>query len=127
MSEPERSRVSRWLLPQGSEPDPRFTLANERTFLAWVRTSLAFLAGGTALEAFAAEAFPSPLRTWLAVLVIGVGILIAAGAAVRWVRVERSMRTGRPLPIPAIVPLLAFGAVVASLAAIAMIFWSAGS
>lgn len=127
MTEPERNRISRWLLPQGSEPDPRFTLANERTFLAWVRTSLAFLAGGTALEAFAAEAFPSPLRTWLAVLVIGVGILIAAGAAVRWVRVERSMRTGRPLPIPAIVPLLAFGAVVASLAAIAMIFWSLSS
>ena len=127
MAEPERSRISRWLLPQGSEPDPRFTLANERTFLAWIRTSLAFLAGGTALEAFAAEAFPSPVRTWLAVLVIGVGILSAAGAAVRWVRVERSMRTGRPLPIPAIVPLLAFGAVVASLAAIAMIFWSLSS
>lgn len=95
--------------------------------MAWIRTSLAFLAGGTALEAFAAEAFPSPVRTWLAVLVIGVGILIAAGAAVRWARVERSMRTGRPLPIPAIVPLLAFGAVVASLAAIAMIFWSLSS
>ena len=127
MSEQERRRLSRWLLPKGSEPDPRFTLANERTFLAWIRTSLAFLAGGTALEAFAADAFPSPLRTWLAVLVIGVGILIAAGAAVRWVRVERSMRTSHPLPIPAIVPLLAFAAVVASLAAIAMIFWSLSS
>jgi len=127
MPEQDRSRLARWLLPEGSEPDPRFTLANERTFLAWIRTSLAFLAGGTALEAFAAEAFPSPLRTWLAVLVIGIGILIAAGAVVRWVRLERSMRSGRPLPIPAIVPLLAFGAVVASLAAIAMIFWSVGS
>ncbi|WP_404287973.1 YidH family protein [Glutamicibacter arilaitensis] len=124
MPDHERSRLSRWLLPHGTEPDPRFTLANERTFLAWIRTSLAFLAGGTALEAFAAEAFPSPLRTWLAVLIIGVGILIAAGAAVRWVRVERSMRTGRPLPIPAIVPLLGFGAVVASLAAVAMIVGS---
>lgn len=121
MSEQERSRLSRWLLPEGSEPDPRFTLANERTFLAWIRTSLAFLAGGTALEAFAAEAFPSPLRTWLAVLVIGIGILIAAGAAVRWVRVERSMRTSKPLPIPAIIPLLAVGAVIASLAAVALI------
>ena len=67
MSEPERSRISRWLLPHGSEPDPRFTLANERTFLAWVRTSLAFLAGGTALEAFAAAArfrFPPSSRCW---------------------------------------------------------------
>ncbi len=124
MSEHERSRLSRWVLPEGQEPDPRFTLANERTFLAWIRTSLAFLAGGTALEAFAAQAFPSPVRTWLAVLIIGVGMLIAAGAAVRWVRVERSMRTGKPLPIPAIVPLLGFGAVLASLAAVAMIISS---
>lgn len=124
MSEQNRSRVARWVLPGGSEPDPRFTLANERTFLAWIRTSLAFLAGGTALEAFAADAFPSPLRTWLAVLVIGVGILIAAGAAVRWIRVERSMRESRPLPLPAIVPLLGLGAVIASITAVAMIVGS---
>ncbi len=121
MSEHERSRLERWLLPQGKEPDPRFTLANERTFLAWIRTSLAFLAGGTALEAFATDAFPTPLRTWLAVLIIGIGILIAGGAAIRWVRVERSMRSGRPLPIPGIVPLLALGAVLASLAAVVII------
>lgn len=127
MSEQQRSRLSRWVLPKGQEPDPRFTLANERTFLAWIRTSLAFLAGGTALEAFAVEAFPSPARTWLAVLIIGVGMLIAAGAAVRWVRVERSMRTGKPLPIPAIVPLLGFGAVLASLVAVAMIISSRSS
>jgi hypothetical protein len=29
----------------GTDPDPRFTLANERTFLAWVRTALAVVAG----------------------------------------------------------------------------------
>ena len=34
------------------------------------------------------------------------GLCIAAGAAVRWVRVERAMREGRPLPVPAIVPVL---------------------
>ena len=28
----------------GAEPDPRFTCANERTFLAWNRTSLALIA-----------------------------------------------------------------------------------
>ena len=37
------------LLAGGDEPDPRFTLANERTFLAWVRTALALLAGMVAL------------------------------------------------------------------------------
>ena len=33
----------------GEEPDYRFTLANERTFLAWIRTALALIAGGVAL------------------------------------------------------------------------------
>ncbi|WP_461636477.1 YidH family protein, partial [Glutamicibacter soli] len=49
MTQNDRSKLARTLLPEGSEPDPRFTLANERTFLAWIRTSLAFLAGGIAL------------------------------------------------------------------------------
>ncbi|WP_143342795.1 YidH family protein, partial [Crossiella equi] len=35
----------------GEEPDPRFTLANERTFLAWIRTSLGLMAAGVAVEA----------------------------------------------------------------------------
>ena len=40
-----------WVYGAGSTPDPRFSMANERTFLAWVRTSLALLAGGVALDA----------------------------------------------------------------------------
>jgi hypothetical protein len=31
------------------EPDYRFTFANERTFLAWIRTALALIAGGVAV------------------------------------------------------------------------------
>ncbi|MGM7411321.1 YidH family protein, partial [Acinetobacter baumannii] len=30
--------IKQLLLKVGEEPDPRFTLANERTFLAWTRT-----------------------------------------------------------------------------------------
>ncbi|MBM4509720.1 DUF202 domain-containing protein, partial [Rhodococcus hoagii] len=30
--------------PGGEDPDPRFTLANERTYLAWVRTGLGLIA-----------------------------------------------------------------------------------
>jgi uncharacterized membrane protein YidH (DUF202 family) len=33
----------------GQHPDYRFTLANERIFLAWIRTSLALVAGGIAV------------------------------------------------------------------------------
>ena len=39
-----------WVYDDGDEPDPRFSFANERTFLAWVRTALALLAGGVALH-----------------------------------------------------------------------------
>lgn len=105
---PRRSRIAAWFFPDGEEPDPRFTLANERTFLAWIRTALAFLAGGIALEAFAVPIFEDPLRQVFAVVLIGVGVLVSTGAAVRWVRVERSMRRRRALPVPLIVPLLSF-------------------
>ena len=111
--EAERSWLARTLLPEGKEPDPRFTLANERTFLAWIRTSLAFLAGGVALEAFRSPNVPEHLWSAAAVLVLIVGMLIGLGAAVRWLRVERAMRTGKALPVPAIVPFLAGVAVVA--------------
>lgn len=110
----ERSRFARAVLPGGEEPDPRFTLANERTFLAWTRTSLAFLAGGIAFEAFPVSGIPDTLRTTVALLIIAVGMLIAAGAAARWRNVELAMRRARPLPVPAIIPILSLAALVAS-------------
>ncbi len=102
-----RSRLAERLLPGGSEPDPRFTLANERTFLAWIRTAMALLAGGIAIEAFTADLFIEPVRQGIAILLLGLGMLLSAGAAVRWLRVERSMRNKAPLPLPLIIPLLA--------------------
>ncbi|MGD7001630.1 YidH family protein [Corynebacterium halotolerans] len=118
---PERSKFESRLLSGGDEPDPRFTLANERTFLAWTRTALAFLAGGIALEAFPPETFAEELRTPVALLIIVIGLLIAAGSAVRWIRVERAMRHSRPLPLPGIVPLLSLG-LVAAIAVIIGVF-----
>jgi len=102
----ERTAFARRLFPDGEEPDPRFTLANERTFLAWTRTALAFLAGGIALAAFEIQGMHPRHQTAVAVLVILGGVAISAGAAVRWVHVERAMRTGKPLPVPAIIPVL---------------------
>lgn len=123
MNEQDQGRgwLARQVLPGGEEPDPRFTLANERTFLAWVRTSLAFLAGGLALEAFALEAFPGPIRKTLAILLVAIGMLISAGATVRWFSVESRMRRGKPLPLPAIVPLLSLGGAVTAAAVIFLI------
>nr|WP_282101793.1 DUF202 domain-containing protein [Corynebacterium callunae] len=96
-------------------------MANERTFLAWTRTSLAFLAGGIAFEAFQISGLPDSVHTAIAVFIIAVGMIIAAGAAVRWVNVERAMRNRRPLPIPAIIPVLSLAALLASLAVMVLI------
>lgn len=82
----------------GEEPDYRFTLANERTFLAWLRTSLALLAGAVALVQLA-PAFSIPAaRTGLAALLAVTATLLAAFAHHRWARVQRAMRLGLPLP-----------------------------
>jgi putative membrane protein len=117
---PRRGKVAEKLLPGGTEPDPRFTLANERTFLAWIRTALAFLAGGIAIEAFTADIFIEPVRKGLAILLLLLGMCISGGAAVRWIAVERSMRDKTPLPLPLIAPLLAIGGAIA--AAVVIVF-----
>lgn len=113
-ADPGRGGLRERILGGGQEPDPRFTLANERTFLAWIRTSLAFLAGGIAIEAFTDDVFGESARTFLAVSLLALGMLVSAGAALRWIGVERSMRQQAPLPLPLIVPLLAVGGAVAA-------------
>jgi putative membrane protein len=120
---PSRGRLAERLLPGGEEPDPRFTLANERTFLAWIRTSLALLAGGIAIEAFTSDLFLEPVRKGLAVVLLLLGMLLSAGSAVRWLRVERSMRNKSPLPLPLIVPLLAGAGALAAAVVLIFILW----
>lgn len=85
----------------GDEPDARFTLANERTFLAWVRTALALLACGIALEAFDLPIEPT-LRLSASIVLLLVGTLTPFQAWFGWMRVERMLRLNRPLPSPAI-------------------------
>lgn len=96
-------------LREGTEPDPRFTLANERTFLAWIRTGLAFVAAGIGLDEFVVRLFVPGLRRALAVLLVLLGFAVSATALQRWIHSQRALRTGRPLPPPTLAPLLAFG------------------
>jgi putative membrane protein len=88
-------------------PDYRFTLANERTFLAWMRTSLALLAGGIALRQVVPSFEIRGLRTTLAVAAVVLSLVLAVASYVRWSQIERAMRRGEPLPHPLAVPVLA--------------------
>lgn len=110
----DRSRLAQRLLPGGGEPDPRFSLANERTFLAWIRTAMALIAGGIAIEAFAVEMFDPVVRKGIALLLIVLGMLVSGGAFVRWVGVERAMRHAKPLPLPLIAPVLGLGGAISA-------------
>jgi putative membrane protein len=89
-----------WVYGVGEEPDHRFSLANERTFLAWIRTSLGLIGSGVAVEAFG---IASPgVRTTLAALLIAVGGVCGAGSSLRWARIERALRQRGPMPATAL-------------------------
>ncbi len=92
-----RPRFPRRVYDVGEEPDPRFSLANERTFLAWIRTAMALVAGGVALDALAADVEPG-LRLAAAVLLLLLGVAVPVLAWLTWVDVERALRRATPLP-----------------------------
>lgn len=122
---PQRRRLPR-SLQEGHDPDPRFTLANERTFLAWIRTSLALLAGGIAVEAFTQDIFDETARKVLGTTLLVLGGILAASAAGRWLRVEAAIRQQRSLPIPVWVPLIALVCAVAAVTVLVAIWVTDG-
>jgi putative membrane protein len=79
-----------------AELDPRFSLANERTFLAWIRTALALIAGGV-VAAKAVEFDHEALRWVVALPPVLAGAGVAAAAAPRWRTYEDAMRRGARL------------------------------
>ena len=94
--------IRRWFDPSqggaGTTPDYRFSLANERTFLAWIRTGLALVGGGLAVAAFLPKMRLSGLREAMAVGLVLLGAMVAVRALDHWARSERAMRLGEPLP-----------------------------
>jgi putative membrane protein len=93
----EDKRWPGWVYAEGDEPDYRFTFANERTFLAWIRTSLALLAAGVALDVVDLS-ISAAVQRGLAALLVALGGVSAVLASLRWAMAERAMRRGRPLP-----------------------------
>ena len=89
----------------GTEPDPRFSYANERTFLAWNRTSLALIAAGLAVTSILPEFDVPGGRRLIGVPLIALGGVLTLTSYHRWDANERAMRLRQPLP-PSRLPLL---------------------
>jgi putative membrane protein len=82
-----------------TEPDVRFTLANERTFLAWNRTALALVVAGLGIVQLLP---PFPGVPWgrhaLGVPLIVLGALVSVTSYWEWRRNQAALRRGAPLP-----------------------------
>lgn len=93
----------------GHEPDYRFTLANERTFLAWIRTALAMLAGSVAIVQLVPHFAVPDARKTIGGLLAVISIAMVAYSGLRWHSVQQAMRQDAPLPSSWTIWLLSFG------------------
>ncbi|MFD7082120.1 YidH family protein [Streptomyces sp. NPDC002181] len=114
--------VRLWFAPQrvrdeGETPDYRFSLANERTFLAWIRTALALVGGGFAVDQFLPD-LRWGVRVGMSLALLAVGAACALRAVNHWVKCERAMRRGDDLPISRFPVVLSLGV---GLVAVAMV------
>ena len=105
-AEPSKKKGLKWW-ETGTRPDYRFSLANDRTFLAWIRTSLAIVAGAIGIDQFASHLGSPQLRLILSIILLIVGGTLGGIAYTRWARAERAMRHEADLPLSLLLPFLA--------------------
>jgi putative membrane protein len=118
---PTASKAAPGWRRSGREPDYRFTLANERTFLAWIRTALALVAGGVLLVQFSTQLRPRSVLVGLACGLCVLSMLLATSAYSRWKRNEVAMRHAEPLPHADAVLWLAGGSAVVAVVLAALL------
>ena len=85
-------------MSEPDHPDYRFTLANERTLLAWLRTALALVAGGVAVATYAPDLGIPGGSGAVALGLVLIGLCTAIGGHRRWRSNEEAIRADRPLP-----------------------------
>ena len=112
------SRFPRSVYARGEEPDARFTLANERTFLAWIGAGLALISVGVGLESLALGLQPG-FRLAAAVVLVVAGVACPVQAWFGWARVEAALRERRPLPFSPLLAILPAALVIAGLLVVA--------
>ncbi len=108
----------RWWPQEGDEPDPRWSLANERTLLAYNRTGLAFLVAGLAVVGSRGVAETSVWFALLGLPLIAVGGAVAWAGRLRFVAAQRAIRLGEPLDAPGVAARLPIAVVTLAAAAI---------
>ena len=102
------TRRPHWVYSVGEEADPRFSLANERTLLAWLRTALAFVVTGLALLAVR-DLAGSDWAPAVAAAAVVIGAVLGPWSYLRWCAIERALRLRQPLPAPTIALPLVLG------------------
>ncbi len=124
MSRTLQTAVSKlWIVGVDGEDqdlDYRFTLANERTFLAWIRTALALIAGGVAVVQLVPALSIPGVRHGLGTALTVAGGLLAVLAVRRWRAVQAAMHAGVELP-RSWMPALLGGAIVALTIALVLV------
>ena len=78
-----------------TDPDVRFSLANERTLLAYQRTAIGLVAAAVAVAHFLDDAV---LAVLIAAVLLVSGGIAAIGGYLRYRQADRAIREGRSLP-----------------------------
>lgn len=108
----------------GEAPDYRFSLANERTFLAWIRTALGFLAAGVGLDQLTPDLSTPLIREILALLLCVFAGGLAIYSYVRWLNNERAMRLKKDLPYTRGLALISVLMLVVAVVVIVMVLYA---
>jgi putative membrane protein len=103
------------------EPDYRFSLANERTLLAWVRTALALDVAGLGVVRFAPSLGLPAGREIVGGVLVLLGTVAAWSGYRRFLATDRAIRTGNPIPAHAAPRILAAALAAISLAVLALL------